>query len=252
MRAGSRLHEPARQLLPYALRHQRVGLAARAPSTRMSFDRLGRDGEAEARGEARHAQDAHRVLGEGLAHVAQQCRPPGRARRRGVDELAVVAARHRVDGEVAALAGPPRASRPVPRGRRSPCSPGRSCARCARARIRRGSADAGIRGSPRPRAGIPVAASLPDRPPRRRSRGPAPAGPAARRAPSRRRGRSSSASPGSPSRVVAEARVAAARRWRRPGRPGPRPRAAPARSRSSPGKAACRRCPRSSSAGCRA
>ena len=75
---GRLLHQPARELLPHALGHERVGLAARDHRAH-ERQRLRRDREAEARGEARHAQDAHRVLGERLAHVAQDPGLAGRA-----------------------------------------------------------------------------------------------------------------------------------------------------------------------------
>ena len=82
MRDGAALHQAARELLPHALGHERVDLARARPCARISAMRLRRDREAEARGEARHAQDAHRVFGEGLAHVAQHAGAAGRARRR--------------------------------------------------------------------------------------------------------------------------------------------------------------------------
>ena len=66
-------------------------------------ERLGRHGElGEARGEARHAQDAQRVLGEGGRHVAEEARRKVALAAAGVDQRAVLGARDRVDGEVAA------------------------------------------------------------------------------------------------------------------------------------------------------
>ena len=68
---GLRLHEPARQLLPHALGHQVVGLAV-VHHLAHELHRLGRHGEVgETRRKARHAQDAHRVLAEGVGHMAQ-------------------------------------------------------------------------------------------------------------------------------------------------------------------------------------
>ena len=70
MREGSRFHEPARELLPHALRHERVDLAVFRHLAH-EVQRLRGDGEGEARSEARHAQYAHRVFRERGAHVSQ-------------------------------------------------------------------------------------------------------------------------------------------------------------------------------------
>ena len=53
--------------------------------------------------EARHAQDAHRVFDETCRHVAQHTRAEVRLPAIGIDELAVRALGHRVDGEIAPL-----------------------------------------------------------------------------------------------------------------------------------------------------
>ena len=95
------LHQAARQLLPHALGHQGVDLAVvhQVPKQR---HRLRRDDETfEACGEARRAQQAHRVLGEGLADVAQHAVAQVARAAEGVDQRAVGAQRHGVDGQVA-------------------------------------------------------------------------------------------------------------------------------------------------------
>ena len=80
-------HQPARQFLHHALRHQRVGLAIAHHRSRQ-FRRLRRNGEVgKARGETREPQDAHRVLDEGRADVPQYAGlqvPPGRRTDRRV------------------------------------------------------------------------------------------------------------------------------------------------------------------------
>ena len=100
---GARFHQPARELLPHAFGDQVVDLAG---SHHPAHQRqgLGRDREVgEARSEARHAQDAQRVLGEGGRHVAEEARRKVALAAAGVDQRAVLGARDRVDGEVAAL-----------------------------------------------------------------------------------------------------------------------------------------------------
>ena len=76
-----------------------------------AHQRLGfrRHREAEARREPRDAQHAQRILGERRRDVAQHAgREIGRAAVR-IDQRAVLAARHRVDRQVAPHAGLPRA-----------------------------------------------------------------------------------------------------------------------------------------------
>jgi hypothetical protein len=71
MRLGATFHQAARQLLPHALGHQRVHLAR---GHHVAAQRPRGVGDAEVRPagrEARQAQDAHGVLGEGVGHVAQ-------------------------------------------------------------------------------------------------------------------------------------------------------------------------------------
>ena len=57
----------------------------------------------EARQEARAAQDAHRVLGEGRRDVAQHARLEVARAAEGIDQRAVLVLGDRVDGEVAPL-----------------------------------------------------------------------------------------------------------------------------------------------------
>jgi hypothetical protein len=57
----------------------------------------------EARRESRRAQDAHRVFDEGGRDVAQHARLEIAQSAAGIDEPAVGRARHRVDGQIAAL-----------------------------------------------------------------------------------------------------------------------------------------------------
>ena len=61
----------------------------------------------EAGGEACNAQDAHRVLAEGLGDVPQHLAPQVQLAAEGVDERAVLGLRDRVDGEVAGRGPPP-------------------------------------------------------------------------------------------------------------------------------------------------
>ena len=92
-------------LLPDAFRAQRLHLAG-GDDLLHELERFGRDREAErreARGEARHAQHAQRVLAERRRNVAQHAgRKIGSSRPR-IDELAVFGARDGVDREVASL-----------------------------------------------------------------------------------------------------------------------------------------------------
>ena len=66
------------------------------------LQRLGRDREIEARGEARHAQDAHRVFGERRPDVAQHARLQIGGAAERIDEIAGLVPRDRVDREIAA------------------------------------------------------------------------------------------------------------------------------------------------------
>jgi hypothetical protein len=74
MREGLCFHQAARQFLPDALGHQGIDFAGgdHLAHQRQGFRRHREIGE--ARGEARHAQDAHRVLGEGRRDVAHHAR----------------------------------------------------------------------------------------------------------------------------------------------------------------------------------
>ncbi len=95
------LHQAARELLPHAFRREfreLSGLRQRAHQR----ERLRRDGEREARGEAGDAQHAQGILGECRRHVAEDSRPQVRFAAVGIDERPVLVARHRVDREIAA------------------------------------------------------------------------------------------------------------------------------------------------------
>ncbi len=95
------LHQAARELLPHAFRRELrelSGLRQRAHQR----ERLRRDGEREARGEARDAQHAQRILGECRRHVAEDSRPQVRFAAEGIDQRPLLVARHRVDREIAA------------------------------------------------------------------------------------------------------------------------------------------------------
>jgi hypothetical protein len=95
------LHQSARQLLPHALGDQRIGLAVNDHVAHL-LERGGRDSETKPRGKPRHAQDAHRVFRKGRADVAQDARfQIGRAAE-GIDQIAGVVARDRIDREIAA------------------------------------------------------------------------------------------------------------------------------------------------------
>ena len=88
MRDGRGFHQAARQFLPDALGHQRVDLAVVDHLAHQRQRLAARREVGEARGETRHAQDAHRVLGEGRATHGAARRPAGRAgRRRGRSAL---------------------------------------------------------------------------------------------------------------------------------------------------------------------
>ena len=76
-----RLHQAARKLLPYALGHESVRPRRLRTIARISSSVSGAISKAEARREARHAQDAHRILGESRAHVPQDAALAGPARR---------------------------------------------------------------------------------------------------------------------------------------------------------------------------
>ena len=99
-----RFTQGTRRFGPYALGHQRVNLAVVHHLAHQHQGLVG-DGKAlrrETRGEARHAQDAHRILREGGRDMAQQaCLEIGLAAP-GIDEPAVGITRHGIDGEVAA------------------------------------------------------------------------------------------------------------------------------------------------------
>ena len=88
-RAG--LAERALRLHPDALRHQRAPSRRDATMLRIRVDRLGRDRESErreARGEARDAQHAQRILDERRRHVTQHPRLEVAAAAVRIDELA--------------------------------------------------------------------------------------------------------------------------------------------------------------------
>ncbi len=96
-----RLGQPALELLPHALGHEVVGLAG-AHHFAHQLHRLLGDAKAEARGKARHAQDAHRILGERRAYVPQELVFEVCLAVKRVDERAALGVlRHGVDGEVA-------------------------------------------------------------------------------------------------------------------------------------------------------
>ncbi len=90
--------------LPHPLRHQMIGFAALDHLPQQLHRFLG-DAEAErreARGEAGHAQDAHRVFGEGGRDVAQDARLQVALAAVRIDQRAMFVPRHGVDGKVAA------------------------------------------------------------------------------------------------------------------------------------------------------
>ncbi|CFN99637.1 Uncharacterised protein [Bordetella pertussis] len=96
-------HQPARHFFPDPLGHQRIGLAG-LDHAAAQLHGFRRDAEvAKARGKTAQTQDAHRVLGEGLAHVAQHAGPYiGHAIER-VDQFALRRAGDRIDRQVAPL-----------------------------------------------------------------------------------------------------------------------------------------------------
>src|SRR5712664_2241106 len=95
------LSEPPGKFLPDALGDEVVGLP-RSHHAAHEIHGFFINPEAEARGEARDPQDAHRVLGEGLAHMAQYAIFQIAFSTKGVYESPLLALRHGVDGQVAA------------------------------------------------------------------------------------------------------------------------------------------------------
>ena len=97
-----RLHQTAGKLLPHAFGHQCIDLARghHLPAQRHRFRRHLEIGQAG--GEARQPQDAHRVLGKGLADVAQHAVLQVTLAAEGVDDAALCILGHRVDRQVAA------------------------------------------------------------------------------------------------------------------------------------------------------
>jgi hypothetical protein len=99
---GLVLHQAACQFLPHPLGHQGIDFAG--------GDHLAHQGHGfrrhreigEARGEARHAQDAHRVLGEGRRHMPHHARGEVGAAAVGIDQRAAFILGNGVDGQVAA------------------------------------------------------------------------------------------------------------------------------------------------------
>ncbi len=96
-----RLHQTARELLPHAL-GRKLGELARRGELAHQRKRLPRDLESESRGEARDAQHAQRILGEGRRHVPQYPRAQIGLAAERIDELSLLVARHRVDREIPA------------------------------------------------------------------------------------------------------------------------------------------------------
>ena len=96
-----RLHQALGQFLPHTLGHQGVDLALVDEAAHQRQRVRGDREVAVARGKARRAQQAHRVLGVGLADVTQHAVAQVTRAAMGVDEGAVGRARHGVDGEVA-------------------------------------------------------------------------------------------------------------------------------------------------------
>ncbi len=96
-----RLHEAARELLPHALGRELRELAGRHEH---AHQRRGFrcDREPEARGEARDAQHAQRILDERGRDMAQHARPKVGLPAVGIDQRALLVARHRVDRQIAA------------------------------------------------------------------------------------------------------------------------------------------------------
>ena len=96
------LHQAARELLPDALGHQRIDFAV---GDHLAHQRFGLGGDlevGEARREARHAQDAHGVLGECRRDMAQHLGVEVAPAAVRIDQRAVLVLGDRVDGEVAA------------------------------------------------------------------------------------------------------------------------------------------------------
>ncbi len=97
-----RFHQAARDFLPHPLGHQRVDFAVvdHPPHQRAGFRSDGKVGETG--GEARHPQDAHRIFGKRLAHMAKNACSQIVLSAIGIDQRAGRVLGHRVDGEVAA------------------------------------------------------------------------------------------------------------------------------------------------------
>ena len=94
------LHQPARQLLPHTLRHQRIDLAAGHHLPRQLHRLVGHVEAAETGRKTRQPQDAHRVFGKGRRHMAQAPGSQIGLAAMGVDDVAVVVRGHGVDGQV--------------------------------------------------------------------------------------------------------------------------------------------------------
>ena len=101
---GPILAQGAFGFLPHPLGDQRTGFA-RIDHPPHQGHRVVMHGEAQrckARRKARHAQDAHRILDEGLRHMAQHARSEIRPAPIGIDQRSVRRLRDRIEGEVAA------------------------------------------------------------------------------------------------------------------------------------------------------
>ena len=96
-----RLHEAARELLPHALGRKLRELAGRREHAHQPRG-FRRHREPEARGEARDAQYAQRVLDERGRDVAKHAGPKVGLPAVGIDQRALFVARHRIDREIAA------------------------------------------------------------------------------------------------------------------------------------------------------
>ncbi len=68
---------------------------------RINDKRLRREGETEARGEPRAAQDAHRIFGECVAHMAQNAGLQICLSAMGIDQVSLRILRNGIDGEIA-------------------------------------------------------------------------------------------------------------------------------------------------------
>ncbi len=100
--AGVAFHQAPGEFLPRALGHQGVGFAVcdHGAHQRHGF---GRDLESEARGEARDAQDPHRILDKSGAYVPQQPALEVGCAAERIDEAPGLVARHGVDGQIPPL-----------------------------------------------------------------------------------------------------------------------------------------------------